>query len=133
MPEGVQDVSRSSIVEDHQCSHSPAHVTSCVEAECVCSTFACSWNALFVWYFLREAPFTIPWRRDVVSYPRTECRKRMCWHMSGPSRCLTALTVLCSSLVQGKIRGRAILSLRGGSKGEPEGMCHHLQGQCCRT
>ena len=27
---------------------SPAHVTSCVEAECTCSTFACSWNASFV-------------------------------------------------------------------------------------
>ena len=27
---------------------SPAHVTSCVEAECVCSTFGCSRNASFV-------------------------------------------------------------------------------------
>ena len=26
----------------------PAHVTSCVEAECVCSTFACSRKASFV-------------------------------------------------------------------------------------
>ena len=32
--------------------------------------------------------------------------------------------VLCSSLVQGKRRGRVILSLHG-SKGEPEGMYEH--------
>ena len=112
-------------------------VTSCVEAECVCSTFACSRNALFVWHFLREAPFPIPWRRDVVSHPRTACTKRVCWHMYDPSRCFIALMFhvrgcLCFSLVQGKIRGRAILGFHC-SIGVPEGMCHHQQAQCYRT
>ena len=46
--------------------------------------------------------------------------------------CSIREAVLCSSSAQGKIRGRAILSLHG-SKAEPEGLCHHLQAQCCRT
>ena len=40
--------------------------------------------------------------------------------------------LFCSSLDQGNRRDRAILSLHG-SKGEPEGMCHHLQAQCYNT
>ena len=141
MPEGVHGVSQSSIVEYHQCRLS-----------CICHIVRWSWmcrsmqhrrllrTALFVWYFLREGPFPIPWRRDVVSHPRTACRKRMCWHMSGPSRCFTALMFhmwdwffLRSPLVQDKRRGRAILSLRAGSKREAECMCHHLQAHYYST
>ena len=46
--------------------------------------------------------------------------------------CSMCEAVLCSSLVQGKRRGRVILSLHD-SKGEPEGLCHHLRAQCCMT
>ena len=60
------------------CAFSPAHVTSCLEAECVCSTSACSRNELLAWNFLREAPFPIPSRRDGMSHPITACRKSMC-------------------------------------------------------
>ena len=59
--------------------------------------------------------------------------------MSGPSRCFTALMFhmrdcfFCSPLVQGKRRGREIRNLRGGSKGEPECLCHHLQAHYYTT
>ena len=70
---------------------SPAHATPCLEAECVSSTLACWRNQLLAWNFFRETPFPIPWRRGVVSHPRTAYRKSMCWHMSGPIRCFVTL------------------------------------------
>ena len=50
-------------------------------------------HLLFVWYFLIAAPIPFPWRRDIVSYPGTAGRKRVCWHMSGSSRGLHSIDV----------------------------------------
>ena len=56
---------------------SPVHGTSCIEAECVCSTFSCSRNASFVvrLVFLDSSSHSIPMEARYCIVPRN-CRQK---------------------------------------------------------
>ena len=70
---------------------SPAAKISSGKADSVSNIVACSWKCWLVLNFLREVPFPIPYSWEVVSHPRTACRKRMFLHNPGPSCFLTSL------------------------------------------
>ena len=69
---------------------SPAVEISLGVADSVANTLACSRKCRLNLNFLREVPFPMPYKCEVVSHPRTAC-KRMLLHISGPSCSLTAL------------------------------------------
>ena len=113
---------------------SPAFTTSWMEAECVLNTLACSRNGWLAVNVLREDPFPIPYRRDVVSHPRSAWINKMWLQMSGPSICCIALifqmrVFLCFFLALDKRRGHVTLCLHD-NRGEQWGPYPSQLAQC---
>ena len=119
MPEGVQSVSRSYIVEDHQCS---------LSLSCTCHIVCWSWICMQHIRLLTERVVRLVFlerssnpmearcciarkecmqKEDVLAYVWS---KPLLHSLGVPLLCEA---VLCSSLDQGKRRGRSILSLHG--------------------
>ncbi len=139
MLEGVQGASQSSIVYDHQCSLScTRHIVRwswmCMQhlwlltERVICCSFGISWEKLPFQSHGGEILYRTQVRqteRDFAGICPPQAVASQHW-------CSICEAVLCFSLVQGKKRGNAILSLLG-SKVEPKGMCRHKQALCCST